>query len=320
MTVVWSREGEWGPFRVSDIQPLPLHPAAHALQFGSTIFEGFKGFQHSDGSVHVFRMDRHIDRFRNSAAMLHLPEPPAGLLREMVRAVIAANRDAIPPAPEALYLRPVMIGTSPIVAGSAFPSPEACLYVLASPVGDLFTGGARPLRIVVDDVHTRATSQLGAAKSGANYAAGLGPILAGKREHDADQVLFAPGDDVHEAGGAGFLLLNDDKIMTHHLDGSFLPSVTRDSILTLAPDLGYEPVERGFSVDELLTWSRDGEAALCGTAAVLSGVGTFICRGAEHTVGSGGIGPNTIRVRKALTDIQYGVAEDRHGWLTDVST
>jgi branched-chain amino acid aminotransferase len=318
MAIAWFRDGVWESFSIQELQSLPLHPAAHALQFGSSIFEGFKAFRHDDDSIRIFRLDRHVERFRNSAKALYLPPPDEAYLREMVFALINANRDAVPPAPEALYLRSVMIGTSPIIAGSAFPSAEACLYILGSPVGDLFAGGARPLRLVVDEVHARATPQLGSAKAGANYAAGLGPVMSGKHEYQADQVLFAPGGEVREAGGAGFILLNDETIMGHELDGSFLPSVTRDAILTLAPDLGYRPVERSFTVDEMLSFIRDGEAALCGTAAVLSGVGELVARGVTHTVGTGAIGKNTLRVRKALTDVQTGQASDPYGWLTIV--
>jgi branched-chain amino acid aminotransferase len=318
MAIAWFRDDAWESFSIQELQPLPLHPASHVLQFGSCLFEGFKTYRHPDDSLYIFRLSRHVERMRNSAKMLSLPVPDADFLIDMVFAAVNANREEVPRAPKALYVRPVLIGTSPMIAASAFPSSDACLYILTSPVGDLFAGGARPLKIAVDGVHPRATPQIAAAKAGANYAAGLGPILAGKRDHGVDQVLFAPGGEVHESGGSGFVLLRDDAIRVKEFDGSFLPSVTRDSIVIMAPDLGYQVVEHRFTIDEMLEWTQEGEAALCGTAAVLSGIGLLVHEGKEYRVGTGEIGSNTLRLRKALTDIQNGLAPDEYRWLTKV--
>ena len=92
----------------------------------------------------------------------------------------------------------------------------------------------------------------------------------------------------------------------------------RDSLLTLARDLGYRVEERVFSVDEMMDWVHTGEAALSGTAAVLSGVGTLVRNGNEHPVADGQVGPETLKLRAALVAIQQGTAPDSHGWLTRV--
>jgi branched-chain amino acid aminotransferase len=185
-------------------------------------------------------------------------------------------------------------------------------------VGDYFSGGQRPLRVVVDDEHMRSTPGFGMAKTGGNYAAALAYIQRAKRSHGADQVLFCPGGDVQETGASNFLLLNDREIVTKGLDSSFLHGITRDSALCLAAQLGYSVNERNFTVTELLEWARTGEAALSGTAAVLIGVGTLIYRGREIAVKDGKVGPNTQKLREALTAIQRGEAPDDFGWLTAV--
>jgi branched-chain amino acid aminotransferase len=191
--------------------------------------------------------------------------------------------------------------------------------VLASPVWDYFAGGAKPLRIYVEEHATRCASHLGVTKTGGNYAAALGPTLAARKAHQVDQVLFAPGGEVQETGAANFLLIRDGHILTRSLDSAFLHGVTRDSLLAMAAGMGYRVEERIFTVDEMLEWVKDGEAALSGTAAVLSGVGTLIREdGVAITVGTGAIGPNTQRLRAALVAIQQGTAPAPEGWLRTV--
>jgi branched-chain amino acid aminotransferase len=263
-------------------------------------------------------MDRHIQRMLQSARQLVLPEPDPTQLAAMVRAVIKRCIDAVPEAPGALYLRPILFGTTANIGAAATPSVEATLIVLASPVWDYFSGGMKPLRILIDDENTRSAAQMGMVKTGGNYAAALGPTLRARAKYQVDQVLFCPGGQVQETGAANFLLIRDGKLLTRGLDSTFLHGVTRDSLLTLARDLGYEVSERVFDVREMLDWVQTGEAALSGTAAVLAGVGTLIYRGAEHRVGNGEVGPLTRGLRARLVAIQQGEAPDVHGWLSRI--
>lgn len=318
MAVASYAEGQWSKTEMQPVAPIALSPAAHVLHYASTCFEGFKAFRHADGSVHIFRMDRHIQRLRQSARQLVLPEPDAAQLGDMVRAVINRCRDAVPEAPGALYLRPLLIGTTANIGAAATPASEAMLMVLASPVWDYFAGGPKPLRILVDDENTRSAAQMGMVKTGGNYAAALGPTLRARAKYQVDQVLFCPRGEVQETGAANFLLIAKNKLLTRGLDASFLHGVTRDSLLTMARDLGFEVSERVFDVKEMLEWVKTGEAALSGTAAVLAGVGTLIYKGTEQSVSGGEVGPLTRALRAQLVAIQRGEAPDRHGWLERV--
>jgi branched-chain amino acid aminotransferase len=318
MAVANYRDGKWSTSEVKPMGSVEISPAAHVLHYGSTCFEGFKAYSRADGSVHLFRMDRHMQRLLQSARLLMLPEPDVAQVGEMVRALIKRCRDAVPEAPGALYLRPILFGTSPNLGGATTPTTEAMLVVLASPVWDYFAGGAKPLRILVDDQTTRTAQHMGMVKTGGNYAAALGPIVNARAKHQADQVLFCPGGQVQETGAANFMLIREGELMTRSLDSTFLHGVTRDSLLTIGRDLGYTVTEKKFDVLELLDWARSGEAALSGTAAVLAGVGTLIYADTEHKVGSGQIGPVTKALRAKLVAIQQGEAPDRHGWLERV--
>jgi branched-chain amino acid aminotransferase len=318
MAVATYQGGRWNASEIKPVAPIELSPAAHVLHYASTCFEGFKAFRRADGSVHIFRMDRHIQRMRQSARQLVLPEPDAAQVADMVRAVINRCRDAVPEAPGALYLRPILFGTTANIGAAATPTTEASLIVLASPVWDYFSGGVKPLRILVDDENTRSAAQMGMVKTGGNYAAALGPTLRARAKHQVDQVLFCPGGEVQETGAANFILIREGELLTRGLDNTFLHGVTRDSLLTLARDLGYRVAERTFEVNEMLEWVKTGEAALSGTAAVLAGVGTLIYRGTEYRVADGEVGPITRSLRAQLVAIQQGDAADRHGWLERV--
>ncbi len=318
MAVASFQGGRWSGYDVRPVAAVELSPAAHVLHYASTCFEGFKAFGRGDGSVHIFRMDRHIARMQQSARHLAMPVPEAPQLADMVRAVVDRCRDAVPEAPGALYLRPILFGTTANIGAAATPTTEATLLVLASPVWDYFSGGMQPLRILVDDHNTRSAAHLGMVKTGGNYAAAMGPTLAAKAKYQADQVLFCPGGEVQETGAANFLLIRDGAILTRSLDSTFLHGVTRDSLLAIARDQGFQVAERVFTVGELLDWARTGEAALSGTAAVLAGVGTLIHEGREHPVGTGEVGPLTRALRAQLVAIQQGEAPDRHGWFERV--
>lgn len=318
MAATVHRDGRWREPEVKPVEDIPLSPAAHVLHYASSCFEGFKAFRHADGSVHAFRMARHLERLRQSARQLVLPDPPASLTGAMVRALIERVRAAVPDAPGALYLRPILFGTTANIGAAATPATEAMLLVLASPVWDYFAGGLKPLRILVDDRNTRSAAQMGMVKTGGNYAAALGPTLAARARYQADQVLFCPAGEVQETGAANFLLIREGEMLTRGLDSTFLHGVTRDSMLTLARDRGFKVTERTFDVREMLDWTRSGEAALSGTAAVLAGVGTLIHDGIEHRVADGQVGPQTRALRQQLVAIQQGDAPDVHGWLERV--
>jgi branched-chain amino acid aminotransferase len=319
MAVATFKDGKWSQHEFRKYGPIELSPAIHGLHYGSTCFEGFKAYRWADGSINVFRMDKHVARMQKSAECLVLPKPEPAQLAAMITGVVDRVRKEVPEAPGALYLRPTLFGTGASIGGATSPATEAMLVVLASPVWDYFAKGEKPLRIYVEEKLTRTSTLMGQVKAGGNYAAALGPTIAARQQHQADQVVFCPGGSVQETGAANFLLIRDGKILTRSLDTTFLHGVTRDSILTIAPQLGFAVEERPFTVEEMFDWVKDGEAALCGTAAVLSGVGTLVREGGrEYPVGTGDVGPNTKKLRKALVSMQRGEIPTPAGWITRV--
>lgn len=320
MAIAWFDGKSWSSSELVPSDKLTLHPGAHVLHYSSTCFEGLKAFRHADGSVAIFRMDKNIARLAQSSRLLALPALDEKLAAEMILQTVKRFARDVPEAPGSLYIRPTHFGTEPAIGKAAAPSISSCFYVLVSPVGDYFANGDTALRLLLEDEGMRCAPHMGMIKSGGNYASALRPTLEAKATYKADQILFCPNGDVQETGAANFLLIDGNEIITKALDESFLHGVTRDSILTLARDLGMTVSERQLTVTELLERAaKPGcEAALSGTAAVLAPVGTLIHNGKDHPVGSGQPGPTTLKLRKALNDIQWGRAEDKHGWLTRV--
>lgn len=310
----------WSASSIVPSDKIELHPGAHVLHYSSTCFEGLKAFKHEDGSINIFRMDANIKRLAQSTELLYLPAIDKTQLGDMIKQIVAIYASDVPVAPGSMYIRPTHIGTEASIGKAAVSSETSMLYVLISPVGDYFAGGVKPLRLLLEDNGMRCAPHMGMIKSGGNYASALGPIARARKNHNADQVLFCPNGDVQETGAANFILIDGNEIITKALDSSFLHGITRDSILTIACDMGMKVSERNFTVDELIERAQKPgtEAALSGTAAVLTPVGTLIHNGQEIRVGSGEAGATTMKLRQALNDIQWGKAEDKFGWLQKV--
>lgn len=315
MPVLAYENGQWQPVRWQSTQSMTLSPGAHGLHYGSECFEGLKAFRQQDGKIVLFRPQANIARMQQSARLLHMPVPQAEPYLAALVELVARCAEEIPDAPASLYLRPTLVGTDPVIGKAGTPTETALLYILASPVGDYFKAGS-PMKLLVETEHMRCAPHMGRIKCGGNYASALPWVLKAKEEHGASQVLFCPGGDVQETGASNFAMICGNEVVTKPLTDEFLHGVTRDSVLTIARDLGYTVSERNFTVAELKAAVEQGaEAILTGTAAVISPVTSFVIDGQEVPVASQEKG-NAIR--KAVTDIQFGLAPDRHGWLVPV--
>lgn len=320
MTLATYREDKWSETSFVSSDSLTLHPGAHVLHYSSTCFEGLKAFRHQDDSINIFRLDANVARLKQSSKLLHLPDIDTEQLTLMIIELVRKFAADVPAPPGSMYIRPTHFGTEPSIGKAAGPSAESMLYVLLSQVGDYFSGGTKTLRLLLDETGMRCSPHMGMVKSGGNYASALHPIMAAQNKYQADQVLFCPNGDVQETGAANFILIDGDQLITKALDSTFLHGITRDSILKLAAERGLNVCERELTVSELLERSANPEceAALSGTAAVLTSVGTLIHEGKEYLVGNGQEGPNTKMLRQTLNDIQWGHSEDKFGWLTKV--
>jgi branched-chain amino acid aminotransferase len=318
----WTPEQGWHDARVTPYAPLSIDPATAVLHYAQEIFEGMKAYRHGDGSVWTFRPEANAERMVRSARRLALPELPVGDFVASVDALVRADERWVPdPAGEkSLYLRPFMFASEVFLG--VRPAKHVTYMVIASPAGAYFARGPVPVSIWLSEEYTRAgRGGMGAAKTGGNYASSL---VAQQEaiEQGCDQVAFldaAEGRYVEELGGMNLYFVHDDgTIVTPELSGTILEGITRSSIMELCGKLGHQVEERRFAVDEWREGVASGritEVFACGTAAVVTPVGTLKWAGGEVTSGDGTAGPVTQKVRQTLVDIQYGRAEDAFGWM-----
>ncbi|MEU9981175.1 branched-chain amino acid aminotransferase [Streptomyces sp. NPDC050856] len=332
VTIKWTEGRGWHDAQLTPYAPLSIDPANMTLHYAQEIFEGLKAYRHPDGSVATFRPEANAERFQASARRMAMPELPVETFVAACDALVQQDKAWVPAhgGEESLYLRPFMIATE--VGLGVRPANEYLFLVIASPAGAYFPGGVRPVSIWLSEDRVRAVpGGIGFAKTGGNYAASL-LAQAEAAAKGCDQVAYLDAVEhkwVEELGGMNLYFVygagsggGRTRIVTPELTGSLLAGITRDSLMTLARDLGYEAEEGRVSIDQ---WKRDTENGTltevfaCGTAAVITPVGRVKSNSGEWTQSGGEPGEVTLRLRKALLDIQTGKAADVHGWTHELA-
>lgn len=310
----------WHNPRIEPYAPFVLDPATMVLHYGQGIFEGMKAYRTGSGDVQLFRPRDNFKRLNYSARHLCMPEIEVDLALKALKELLRVEKDWVPSAPgTSLYIRPTMIATDPFLGVRA--SNTYRFYIILSPVGAYYAEGFNPVKIMVTREHVRAVrGGVGDTKTMGNYAASL---LAGQKAAQAGytQVLWLDGIEqkyVEEVGSMNIFFDIDNELITPELSGSILPGITRDSVLQLARKWGLTVSERKIAIDEVMDAHQAGtltEVFGSGTAAVISPVGVLRYEDKIIEIGDGKVGPMAQRFFKALTDIQYGRAEDELGWI-----
>jgi len=321
VTVRYAEGKGWYDARVEARAPISIDPASAVLHYAQEIFEGLKAYKMADGGVAMFRPDANAARFAQSAQRMAMPALSPATFLQSLREIIRIDREWIPQSDEgSLYLRPFAYASEVFLG--VRPSLEYLYLVIASPVGAYFSGGVKPVSVWVSPDFTRAApGGTGAAKCGGNYAAGLA-AQAEAIENGCDQVVYLDAVErkhIDELGGMNvFFVLDDGSLATPPLSGTILPGITRDSVIQLAQRAGRRVAERPVSMAEWRDGAASGrirEAFACGTAAVITPIGTIKSPDFEFTVADGASGEVTMGLRKELVDIQRGRAADPFGWV-----
>ena len=319
----WTQSDGWQDSATVPYGPFQLDPAAAVLHYGQEVFEGMKAYQHADGSVWLFRPEKNAERMAKSARRLALPVLSTEAFLTSITQLVQADAQWVPSGGESsLYLRPFMFASEAFLGVRAAHTVQYCC--IASPAGSYFASGVQPVSIWISDEFTRAApGGTGEAKCGGNYAASLLPQQLAA-EAGCSQVLFLDATErkwVEELGGMNvYLVTAAGELITPEL-GTILEGVTRDSILSLAGELGLAVSQRRVSAKELLDGVEDGtisEVFACGTAAVVTPIGAFKDSGGTRRVGDGQPGKMTMSIRNQLLDIQYGRVADTAGWMQRV--
>lgn len=324
MFVMNYTEGKgWHDPRIVPYGEISIEPSAMVFHYGQSMFEGMKAYRGKDDTIYLFRPDMNAKRANQSNQRLCIPEIPEELFVEAVKAVVDVDRDWVPSDPgTSLYIRPFVIATDAFLGVA--PSKTYLFMVILSPSGAYYESGLEPVGIWIEDEYVRAVKGgMGFAKTGGNYAASL---IAQVKAHDSgySQVLWLDGVErkyIEEVGAMNICFKISGKVVTPMLNGSILPGITRNSILQVCRDWGYEVEERRISVDELVAAAKDGtleEVFGTGTAAVVSPVNKLRYEDDVMNIGDGSIGELTQKLYDELTGIQWGEREDTRGWRVTV--
>ena len=312
--------GEWDSGSMLPFGDVSMSPAAGVLNYGQGIFEGMKAYRTIKDRVVLFRPEKNATRAVSSAERVCIPPVPEKKFLDAVVRVVQDNIDYVPPREKgSLYIRPVIWGTGPVLGVAPAPSYTFLIYV--TPVGPYFKTGLRCLNLkITNDFHRAALKGTGGDKVIGNYAASLYPQrLAKQAGFDEAIFLNAESEDyIEEIGSANLFAVKDGILRTPGLDGSILPGVTRDSVLTLAREMMNMEVREGnLSVKEFMSAE---EVFISGTAVVVTPVGRITSDTSTATINNNQIGPVVKKLNELLLGIQYELIEDRFKWVYPIES
>ena len=316
------RNGVWEkPYATRDKQ-MSIHVAATGLQYGQECFEGLKAFRGEDGKARIFRMEENAKRMQRSAEGLLMTPVPTEIFCEAILLALEKNMNYLPPyeTGATLYFRPVLVATTPEI--SVGPGKDCEFIVIPTPIGPYFLNGFKGTPFLVNRTIDRSAPQgTGQWKVGGNYAASF----------RASEVAHAMGYEcmftdakthkyIDECTASNFIGIKHKGDKLEYLtprSSAILPSITNDSLMVLAREMGMKVVRRRIRVEELAEMS---EAAACGTACVISPITKVVDLDKGMTYDFGEPGEVLTRLYHALQDIQYGRVEDKYGWCIVLDT
>ena len=307
----------WVPGEMRPYGNISISPAAGVINYGQGLFEGMKAYRTAAGRVVLFRPEENARRMQRGADRLKMPPVPESIFIDAVEQCVQQNARWVPPMGKgAMYVRPLLNGSGPVLGVA--PAPEYTFMIYVCPVGPYFKGGMHPISLKVSDEYHRACpGGSGGVKAIGNYAPGMMPSKGAKKEGFAEIIYLDAVEHryVEEVGAANFFCVKDNVVYTPELTGTILPGITRASIVDLARIKGYEVREEKIDIEFAL---QADECFCAGTAAVISPIGS-ICHGDVCTMYCNNeVGPVTRELYDALTGIQTQVDPDEFGWMREV--
>lgn len=316
MLVADYKNGAWGEAKIVPFGELLMTPAILSLHYGQAIFEGMKAFKMADGRVNIFRVQRHYQRLLKSLERMCMPALPEELFVSGLHAVVETDEQWIPEKEGySLYIRPLVFASESKLGVKI--SDQYKFVVMTSPVGPYFS---KPIRVKVEETYVRAAEGgTGFAKCAGNYGGAFYPTQLA-REQGFDQVLWTDAKEhkyIDESGAMNVMFVMNGKLVTPKLTSALLDGVTRNSILTLAKDMGMPTEERRVSLDDLVDGFKKGtltEAFGAGTAAVVSQIAVINIHGTDYELPLADANSFQQRVKQKLSNLRRGIEPDPHGW------
>lgn len=315
------KDGKWQEPIIRPVEKFSIHPANLTLHYGQSIFEGMKASRHHDGTPLLFRLDKHAERLNASADRMCMPMVAEDLFYEAIETLVDLDRAWIPLRDgSALYIRPFMFATDEFIG--VRPSLDYKFVIFTCPVGPYYS---RPVSLIAEEKYVRATpGGVGEAKTAGNYAASLYPVKVAK-EKGYDQVMWMDPFEfkyIQEVGTMNIFFKMGGKVYTPDLNGTILKGVTRDTVIHILNDEGYEVIEGPLSKDQVLEAHKNGtleEVFGSGTAAVISFVNKLAF---GDTIIH--LDPEAFKtapfLKSYIEGLRSGRKMDRFGWIKRVES
>ena len=284
-----------------------VHVGTHVLHYGSSVFEGIRCYKTEQGSA-VFRLQEHARRLVDSAKIYRMDTGyDAAALAEACLATVRANEM------EHCYIRPIAFRGYHSLGVNPLPCPVetwVMVWKWGAYLGETALEDGVDVKVSTWN-RAAANTMPFMAKAGANYMSSALIKMEALDEGYAEAIALTTDGFVSEGSGENIFLVRDDVIFTPPLHASILPGITRDSVITLARDLGFEvrqeplPREALYIADEVF---------FTGTAVEITPI-----RSVDRVkIGAGRCGPVTEQLQRHFFDIVEGRSEDPYGWLTPV--
>ena len=315
-------DGKWEEPIIQPFQDIVLSPAAQVFHYGQSIFEGMKAYKDDNDNTFLFRPNKNLDRFNQSARRMAMPEIPEAIFLDGIKELLRVDEAWVPKQDgTTLYIRPHMYATEPIITARA--SNEYNFIIFCSVVNSYYT---KPLSVKIETNYSRAASGgIGFAKTGGNYAASFNPTMQAQNEA-YDQLIWTDActhEYIEEAGTMNVFFRIGDQLITTPSSDTILNGVTRDSVIMLAKDKGFDVNVRAISVNEVLQELKDNrlkEAFGVGTAVIVNHFKNIGYKGEDFSIPVPTREEDSmgLTLKKALTNIQLNKAADPFGWREKV--
>ncbi len=319
-TMFWATKEGDKPWTEGELKPFgtfEINPGACVLNYGQGLFEGMKAQRTKDNEILLFRPLENGKRIKEGCIRLCIPPYDPEKFVYWVKEVVKANEEYVPPYGKgSLYIRPLIIGTGPILGVA--PAPSYTMMIFTIPVGPYFKEGFQPIKLEISKKYHRAAPKgTGHTKYIGNYAGTMLPAIETKKRGYSQIIYLDAAEEkyIEEVGTANFFCVVDGKLLTPKL-GSILPGITRDAVMKLAEDqLGMTVEERDIPYEEVF---KSSEVFCTGTAAVVTPIGSIAFEGKEYIFNEFKVGEITQKLYDLLTKIQLGELEDPYGWAVNV--
>lgn len=305
--IAYYKDGAWqeGTFQTEDT--LNLNVLSTGIQYGQQAFEGMKAYRTKAGKIQLFRPYDNARRLQKSCRRIMMPPVPIEQFLYAVEETVRRNSEFVPPyeTKATLYVRPYVIGVGPNLVLS--PSKEYLFGVAVMPVGLFFKSGLTPSNFLITEYDRAAPNGTGAVKVGGNYAASMYPNALAKQKGFTDCIYLDPTthSKIDEGGAANFFAIRKDGVLVTPNSNSILNSITKQSVLMIASYYLNLTIEVGdIYIKDLDQYT---EVATCGTAAIITPIGSLQYQDQVYTFGEQGqAGPVTKKIYEYLIGIQFG--------------